>query len=766
MGIIGPQASAEALAAERQLENELQRLRISNVEQLAQRNLTRVQDQYQAELASLQDEEVARREANDKWLRHFTEASKRRLTTAMQDQADEANKLMLTMGLTLDQIMKSKEERMEELQKAEEEAIAAAQASGGTSDDISKRIENIKQEYDMKRRLENDIEAKKQKAEEQAAKKGHAKRLKEAKEIGEAAYGDRFTLKSTIGLLNGSSSEAAREALIERGIDPDSEEGKQMQSEALSKALSSMAFNFGDQLAQKGKEIAKNQSAIDTRLQGSSYGLFGGVGAWRDLDFKIGAAVGLSPFLKQEKVVENLQTLVGKGIAFNVEQRAFLETISDKIATTFNAADATLLKLVRIQQADTTAARLGMESALTAFLNNMYATSEYMTDAAANVRQSLYEAQALMSAEEATSLEYQVQKWIGSLYSVGFSGSENLAAAFGKLAAGDISAITDGGYGNLLTMAAAEAGKSVADILEKGLTDKEANELFESMVSYLAKIYEESSGSRVVMQQYANVYGLTASDLKAAANLNESLTAVSKNTLDYQGMMGQLDSMANTMFLRTSMGEMMDNLMENLTYTMSAGMGNNPILYLTHNIAKMLKDTTGGIDLPFLNVYGFGVDLNTTVADLMEVAAISGSVLGGLGKLVASLGSGGGLVGSGMLRTMGIGGGNAEQVTRGTGAGLSYSDQGGGTSVSESGYIGNTNSEDIKEKTVSDAAAEPEAQIAAAKEEYADVKLEQVDAHVLDIYNLLLDVSTGSKTLTVKIKGGEVPSSWTGGGWV
>jgi hypothetical protein len=765
MGIIGPQASAEALAAERQLENELQRLRISNVEQLAQRNLTRVQDQYQAELASLQDEEVARREANDRWLRHFTEASKRRLTTAMQDQADEANKLMLTMGLTLDQIMKSKEERMEELQKAEEEAIAAAQASGGTSDDISKRIENIKQEYAMKRRLENDIEAKKEKAEEQAAKKGHAKRLKEAKEISEAAYGDRFTLKSTIGLLNGSSREAAREALIERGIDPDSEEGKEMEGDMLSAALSSMISNFGDQLAQKGKEIAMNQSAIDTRLQGSHYGI-NGLFAWRDLDWKIGSAVGASPFLKQEKVVENLQTLVGKGIAFNVEQRAFLETISEKIATTFNAADATLLKLVRIQQADTTAARLGMESALTSFLNNMYATSEYMTDAAANVRQSLYEAQALMSAEEATSLEYQVQKWIGSLYSVGFSGSENLAAAFGKLAAGDISAITDGGYGNLLTMAAAEAGKSVADILEKGLTDTEANELFESMVSYLAKIYEESSGSRVVMQQYANVYGLTASDLKAAANLNESLTAVSKNTLDYQGMMGQLDSMANTMFLRTSMGEMLDNLMGNFTYTMSASMGNNPMLYLTHTIAKMLKDTTGGIDLPFLNVYGFGVDLNTTVADLMEVAAISGSVLGGLGKLVASLGSGGGLIGSGMLRTMGIGGGNAEQVTRGTGAGLSYSDQGGGTSVSESGYIGNTNSEDIKDKTVSDAAAEPEAQIAAAKEEYADVKLEQVDAHVLDIYNLLLDVSTGSKTLTVKIKGGEVPSSWTGGGWV
>jgi hypothetical protein len=118
----------------------------------------------------------------------------------------------------------------------------------------------------------------------------------------------------------------------------------------------------------------------------------------------------MSPFIKQADAVNNLKNLVGKGIAFNVEQRAFLDTISEKIATTFEATDASLLKLVRIQQADSTAARLGMESALTAFLNNMYETTEYMTEAADAIRGSIYEASALMSAEEATEFEYQVQK--------------------------------------------------------------------------------------------------------------------------------------------------------------------------------------------------------------------------------------------------------------------------------------------------------------------------------------------------------------------
>ena len=119
---------------------------------------------------------------------------------------------------------------------------------------------------------------------------------------------------------------------------------------------------------------------------------------------------GVSPLIKQESVVSNLEKLVGQGISFDVEQRAFLETIKDKIATTFEAADGTLLRLVRIQQQDTTEARLGMESALTSFLNNMYETTEYMQSVAKSVRNSLQEAEALMGSKSAAAFEYQVQK--------------------------------------------------------------------------------------------------------------------------------------------------------------------------------------------------------------------------------------------------------------------------------------------------------------------------------------------------------------------
>ena len=136
---------------------------------------------------------------------------------------------------------------------------------------------------------------------------------------------------------------------------------------------------------------------------------------------------------------------------------------------------------------------------------------------------------------------------MGSLHSVGFNNTGGLSGALGKLAAGDISAITDGGYGNLLVMAANKANLSIAEILADGLDDSKTNQLMQAMVEYLGQIYAETKNSKVVAQQFASVYGLTASDLKAAANLYGSTTNISKSVLNYGGMLGNLNRMADSM---------------------------------------------------------------------------------------------------------------------------------------------------------------------------------------------------------------------------
>lgn len=168
---------------------------------------------------------------------------------------------------------------------------------------------------------------------------------------------------------------------------------------ALTNALSDMAKQLDNQI----DKIGEKKGLIDTRLQGTTTG-------WDDVSKQITGIAGVSPLLKQSALAERVSSMVGEGIAFNVLQRATLQEMSSKIATTFDATNSTLLRMVRIQQEDTTAGRLGMESALTSFLNSMYETTEYMQSIASSIKGSLEESMALMSGKEAVEFEYQVQK--------------------------------------------------------------------------------------------------------------------------------------------------------------------------------------------------------------------------------------------------------------------------------------------------------------------------------------------------------------------
>ena len=139
------------------------------------------------------------------------------------------------------------------------------------------------------------------------------------------------------------------------------------------------------------------------------------------------------------------------------------------------------------------------------------------------------------------------------------SSVQGLAGALGKLAAGQLEGITSGGQGTLMIMAANQAGLNITDILNGGLNSDSTNELMNAMVEYLAKIYKEAGDSKVIQQQMASVYGMTASDLKAAVNLAKSTGVVSRDGLTYSGALGRLNSMADSMYSRTSIAEMMAN---------------------------------------------------------------------------------------------------------------------------------------------------------------------------------------------------------------
>ena len=515
------------------------------------------------------------------------------------------------------------------------------------------------------------------------------------------------------------------------------------------KALSSLA----QQLDTKVDEIAAFKGNIDTRLQGSSNETRSG-SYWDQIVKDITKVGAINPFFKQETFANKIKELVNAGIAFDLEQRAFLATISDKIATTFNVADSTLLRLIRLQQEDSTAGRLGMESALNAFLNSMYENTEYLQQVASSVRSSLAEMESLMAGAEATEVEYQVQKWLGSLYSVGMSDAAvtSISNTLGQIAAGQIEGLINGGTGNLLVMAADNAGLSIADILTSGIDAKETNKLMQAVVNYLAEIAESTKDNNVVQQQLANVFGVKASDLRAATNLatQNSIGTIYNSSMTYNNMLGQLYNMAGTLQNRTSLGEMMTNVWNNVQYSLAGGMASNPAAYLLYKVATVLDDTTGGIAIPAISVMGNMVDLHTTVADLMRVGALSGGVLGSLGDLMSGLGNS--FSGQSMLTQLGIKKGSGLAVTpRGEG-GYAGSVGGGAKTTSGSGYVGNASSSDIKSSTMQEAEDSKKQLMVEAQEEADTNQVSSINTTVLKIYELLDSVTNGSNYLRVKVE--------------
>lgn len=244
--------------------------------------------------------------------------------------------------------------------------------------------------------------------------------------------------------------------------------------------------------------------------------------------------------------------------------------------------------------------------------------------------------------------------------SVGMSsnGISALSSVIGQIASGKLEGITNGGAGNLVVMAANDAGLSIADMMAEGLDDSQTNKLMGSMVDYLSKIYNEAGNNKVIQQQFASIYGLSAADLKAVANLAVSRQNIANNSLSYESALGQLNSMASSMASRTSLGEMLGNVQANMMDTLARGISSNPALYGIYKGGKLLKDITGGISIPAIQAMGTGISSGIgTVADIMMVGAMAGGLMSNISGIASSLSKG--LDGSKILGEIGVNDGTA-----------------------------------------------------------------------------------------------------------
>lgn len=667
---------------------------------------------------------------------------------ALTKQIEEVNKenRRLTAQIVADDALavKAKEKELELSRKIMAAEVASVRATGKGAQELKKSIEEaLKAAEEERDRLQveietntqlgidtTDAESKLKEVTEQIGDsvadggKGLAAQLER---VNEEAHKQRLQEinsqnKGNLARQKLQEKEAAYDqGKVEKEAEHDaaweffkSERGQQeARDKALTNALNTSITKALDQISGNITSFYQYQAHVEARLQGSDK-------SYRKALKEVSSNIGISGVVSQKDVIAKIKEASDAGVAYNIELRAFLGTVADSIANTFDAFDASLLRIIRLQQADTTAARLGMEASLTKLFNEYFSDTSYLSDAFDSISQTLLDASSQLARDQSVAFEYMVQKWLGSLYSLGFSQDtlQTIAQGITYLGTGNVQELTaNDSLNNLMAMAATRVGIDYGTVLVDGLDSDTTNRLLKSIVEYLQSIANNTDNNQVVKAAYTDVFGLNMTDLRAIQSLSQKdVDNIYNMSMQYNDMIKETNKQMLLTLTRVPFAQMIDTAFENAMAGASTAIGNNPALYATWKVLNVVEELTGGIDLPFLNVMGFGVDLNTTVTQLAKLG------VGGLGLMGSLLGS---LFSGGLFGTFNVDQWSWDEYTS-RGSGTRGITKGSVSDVSESQEMsmnGSASSDDVKQSSMSDAAdgAEEDSKIINKNNEPTDI---------------------------------------------
>lgn len=357
----------------------------------------------------------------------------------------------------------------------------------------------------------------------------------------------------------------------------------------LKSTLSSMDSRIKDAVSTYSNYMGK----VDARLQT----LTDSAVTFDTIKSHFGSAYIASPFMDLKSYVENIDKLSAGGILYNIEERAFLETVSDKIVASFDVLDASLLRMTRLQQADMTRYMLGNEALLTRLFNEFFEDSSYLaTNVSDNISASVFEAASTMNQAAASAFEFTIQKWLGALYEVGVSQEtvSSIASAINALGSGNAQDFMNSPVATLLNMAVARGDYSIADVLTQGINTDFVNDLMNSMITLLKDIKDNTS-NQVTLQAYSRVMGLSMSDIRGFTNLKEDdIARLSGYEQDLEQANTEVTSQLGKIASRTSTAEIVDNILNNYLFKRGTALAGDQTAYAAYLIGDLVEDLAQG----------------------------------------------------------------------------------------------------------------------------------------------------------------------------
>lgn len=404
----------------------------------------------------------------------------------------------------------------------------------------------------------------------------------------------------------------------------------------ISNTLNSINGIFEGGIQQAISDQSAYLSQINTRLYGSGEDT---ENYYNEIVARMTQAFGDNSFVSQQKLLKNIADAVSRGIEFNYEERAYLETIAEKTVSTFDAFDKSLTQLIRIQQVDTTITAMGGEGLLTKFLNSTFEDTSYLTDLFDSINAVILDAMTQFDDYAlAQDFQFAVQSWLGSLYSVGVDSNTitKIAQGLNYLGTGNVTALgNDSALQNLLVMAATNAGLSYSDLLTSGLDADTVNDLMSSMVDYLQDIAYNTNSNEVVKSAWTSITGVSVSDLRAIQNLQqEDINAIKTQVSDLSYVNNleeanhQIELMTNTDDggLRVGTAERVETGVNNFLYAIGQNLTTDSDLYARYYKAEFVQ---GMVD-SLAGSFGLLGDVTSSVVGLIsaiqETSAISEAI--------------------------------------------------------------------------------------------------------------------------------------------
>lgn len=410
--------------------------------------------------------------------------------------------------------------------------------------------------------------------------------------------------------------------------------------------ISTATHNLNQTMVEGVVDIYSSMGRMEARLYGSDK-------SFSSMISDIKTTVGVNSLVTQRDVLTSLEELVDNGITYNVEQRALLSSLSDDLVANFDVMSDSLTRLIRLQQRDNTQAYIGSESLLTNFLNTNFKDTSYLNNLYNSVYDAILDGMSTLDADQASQFNYNVQKWLGALYSVGLSSTavNMIASAINDIATGNL----DSSSQTLLALASQRSGVSYASYLTTGVNGDNVNSLLQSMVEYLQSI-ASNTDSNVVKKQFANLFGLTMSDWTAINNLTTTdIGTIANNTINLATATQETEKLlSETLLERVHSSTKINNLMENVKYSYGVGIANNEKAYMEYvgsNLAFKIGDSLGSMMSKIISVTesanqqqllkigldslsdALGADVGSSILSLLTG---SDDVLSGLGNMISA----------------------------------------------------------------------------------------------------------------------------------